>query len=133
MRLRPPALGINPRMTRPGGHRISVAMGELAARVGLPLVSLAALTALACESTPAPVAPTAPAPTATAAAPEAAPEPPVDILGTVRWKSPEATLRALGSCANVPGAIAEGGAKALLEKLFDDALRHQVDGKDLAS
>ncbi|HVY44330.1 MAG TPA: hypothetical protein VHB21_00565, partial [Minicystis sp.] len=97
--------------------------------------AIVALAPLACESTPPPAAPTPPAPVVTTPAGQQlppAPEPP-DVVGTIRWKNPGATLENLGGCANVPSQLVTGGARALLEIGMHDALRGQADGKKLAA
>src|SRR5215813_14234941 len=98
------------------------------------LLVLAALAPLGCESTPPPTTANAPPVSAPATVPELGPAKEAgEIVGIVRWKNPGATLSSLASCANVPPQLAEGGARALLELGFGDALRGEVDGKAMAA
>lgn len=96
---------------------------------------------LACEPPAPPVVPTEAAPPpATAAIAVAAPAAydlapvaePSDVIGLLRWKSPNVDLTNLGSCSNVPSAILEQLPRIGLGKAFEKAFRDQVDGASLA-
>jgi hypothetical protein len=101
----------------------------------------ALLSITACGPAPAPVTP--PAPTAAPAPPpapvatttyELSPVPePADVVGVARWKSPAASLGAIASCAGVPQAVFDAGAKAIVERALHDMLRGSVDAKALAA
>ncbi len=96
---------------------------------------------LACEPPAPPVVPTEVTPPSTAApvavaAPAAYDLAPVaepsDVIGLLRWKSPNVDLVNLGSCSNVPSALLEQLPRIGLGKAFEKAFRDQANGAELA-
>ncbi len=103
-------------------------------------VALVLAGPLACEPAAPPVVPVAPAtpvgttvavalPPAYDLAPVAEPS---DVVGLLRWKSPNVDLTSLSSCTNVAGAILDQVPRIGLTKAFEKGFHDQVDAAELA-
>lgn len=108
-----------------------------------PLFLLALLGPLACGPSPEPVTP-APKPAETSkpggavvAAPGPTPLPqvsePSSVVGTIRWRSPAATMNATAECSRVPVQVFDAGLKVGIDELMRDALRGLADTKGMAA
>lgn len=107
--------------------------------LSLGIAALSLVGPLACEPPLAPVAPVAASAPSTAAPVAAAPAydlssvaEPADLVGLIRWKSPNATLSTLGGCAGLPPELTAQGGRGALYEAFRNGLRGSVDAGQLA-